>query len=77
MAYTQQQIRFEHWANEQSLAAVVRAGDAVPEALSALAHSVAMSQLWLQEFERLSNVIFHGLRWMPSNKIDLILLRDR
>ena len=48
---TRQQLLFEHWANEQSLAAVERANEAVPEALSALGHSIAMSQLWAARVE--------------------------
>ena len=64
MAYTQQQILFKYWADEQSLAAVVRAGDAVPEALLALGHSVAMSQLWASRVEGASGTI------IPWPKLD-------
>ena len=51
MASAEQHILFEHWANQQSLAAVARADDAAPEALSALAHSAAISQMWASRVE--------------------------
>ena len=78
MAYTRQQILFEYWANEQSLAAVRCASNAVPEALSALSHSVAMSQLWASRAEG------HVKTVVPWPTLDaaqigreLVLLRDR
>ena len=50
MASPQQQINFEYWANAQSLAAII-AAQSDAEALSLLAHTVAMSNLWAARVE--------------------------
>jgi hypothetical protein len=46
MASPQQQIRFEHWANSQSLEAIVAASHDLPEAVSLVAHIVSISRFW-------------------------------
>ena len=46
MASPQQQIRFEHWANSQSLEAIVAAAHDLTEALSLVAHIVSISRFW-------------------------------
>jgi uncharacterized damage-inducible protein DinB len=51
MASIRQQINFEYWANSQSLAAIIVPHFPVPEALSILAHSVAISNSWAARVE--------------------------
>jgi uncharacterized damage-inducible protein DinB len=51
MVSPQRQIKFEYWANLQSLEAIIAAQQAVPEALSLLAHSVAISNFWAARVE--------------------------
>ena len=50
MASPQQQIKFEHWANSQSLEAIL-AAQSDSEALSLLAHVVAISNFWAARVE--------------------------
>ena len=47
MASCEQQIRFEHWANSQSL----KASHGLPEALSLVAHIVSISCFWAARVE--------------------------
>jgi uncharacterized damage-inducible protein DinB len=51
MATILQQIEFEHWANAQSFKAVDAAGAPIPEAISILAHCVAISNVWAARAE--------------------------
>jgi uncharacterized damage-inducible protein DinB len=51
MASPQQQIRFEHWANSQSLEAIIAASHDLPEALSLVAHIVSISRFWAARVE--------------------------
>ena len=51
MASPQQQIRFEHWANSQSLKAIVAASHDLPEALSLVAHIISISRFWAARVE--------------------------
>ena len=51
MASFQQQVRFEHWANSQSLEAIVAASHDLPEALSLVAHIISISRFWAARVE--------------------------
>ena len=51
MASPEQQIRFEHWANSQSLEAIVPASHGLPEALSLVGHIVSISCFWAARVE--------------------------
>ena len=51
MTSPEQQIRFEHWANSQSLKAIVAAAHPMPEALSLVAHIVSISCFWAARVE--------------------------
>jgi uncharacterized damage-inducible protein DinB len=51
MTSPEQQIRFEHWANSQSLKAIVAAAHPLPEALSLVAHIVSISCFWAARVE--------------------------
>ena len=51
MASPEQQIRFEHWANSQSLKAIVAAAHPLPEALALVAHIVSISGFWAARVE--------------------------
>ena len=51
MASSEQQIRFEHWANSQSLEAIVAAAHPLPEALALVAHIVSISGFWAARVE--------------------------
>src|SRR6202020_3209141 len=51
MASPEQQIRFEYWANSQSLKAIVAASHALPKALSLVGHIVSISCFWAARVE--------------------------
>jgi uncharacterized damage-inducible protein DinB len=51
MASPEQQIRFEHWANSQSLKAIVATSHGLPEALSLVAHIVSIGCFWAARVE--------------------------
>jgi uncharacterized damage-inducible protein DinB len=51
MASPEQQIRFEHWANSQSLRAIIAASHDLPEGLSLVAHIVSISYFWAARVE--------------------------
>lgn len=51
MATIRQLIEFEYWANAQSLKAIDAAKTPIPEALSILGHSIAISKLWIARVE--------------------------
>jgi uncharacterized damage-inducible protein DinB len=78
MASPQQQIRFEHWANSQSLAAIVAASHDLPEALSLVAHIISISRFWAARVEGMA----HKLDPWPTLTVseledELRRLRDR
>lgn len=51
MATIRQLIEFEYWANAQSLKAMDVAETPIPEALSMMGHSIAISKLWAARVE--------------------------
>src|ERR1700721_3852097 len=51
MASPRKQNRFEHWANSQSLKAIVAAAHPLPEALALVAHIVSISFFWAARVE--------------------------
>lgn len=78
MVSPQRQIKFEHWANVQSLEAIIAAQQAVPEALSLLAHSVAMSNFWAARVEGApANVDPWPILTASELDAELLRLRDR
>jgi hypothetical protein len=78
MASPQQQIRFEHWANSQSLEAIVAASHDLPEALSLVAHIVSISRFWAARVEGTAEKL---APWptltAPELEAELRRLRDR
>jgi uncharacterized damage-inducible protein DinB len=78
MASPQQQIRFEHWANSQSLEAIVAASHDLPEALSLVAHIVSISRFWAARVEGTAEKF---APWptltAPELEAELRQLRDR
>ena len=78
MASPQQQIRFEHWANSQSLEAIVAASHDLPEALSLVAHIVAISNFWAARVEGAAEKLDAWLILAaPKLEAELERLRDR
>ena len=78
MASPQQQIRFEHWANSQSLEAIVAASHDLPGALSLVAHIVSISNFWAGRVEGTAERLdpWPTLR-APELESELERLRDR
>ena len=78
MASPQQQIRFEYWANSQSLEAIVAASHDLPEALSLIAHIVSISRFWAARVEGTTEKL---APWptltVPELEVELRRLRDR
>ena len=78
MASPQQQIRFEHWANSQSLEAIVAASHDLPEALSLVAHIVSISRFWAARVEGMAEKLDP---WptltAPELEVELRWLLDR
>src|ERR1700735_142043 len=78
MASPQQQIRFEHGANSQSLEAIVAASHDLPEALSLVAHIVSISRFWAARVEGTAEKL---PPWptltAPELEAELRRLRDR
>ena len=78
MASPQQQIRFEHWANLQSLEAIVATSRDVPEALSLVAHIVSISCFWADRVEDLVEKLDPWPTFtVPELEAELRRLRDR
>jgi uncharacterized damage-inducible protein DinB len=78
MASPQQQIRFEHWANSQSLEVIVAASHDLPETLSLVAHMVSISRFWAARVEGMAEKLDP---WptltAPELEAELRRLRDR
>ena len=78
MASIRQQINFEHWANGQSLAAIISPCLPVPEVLSILAHAVAISNFWAARVEGVSGTFDPWPTFSPSELgAELLRVRDR
>ena len=79
MASPQQQIRFEHWANSQSLEAIVAASHYLPEALSLVAHIVSISRFWAARVEGAAEKLapWPTTLTAPELEAELLRLRDR
>jgi uncharacterized damage-inducible protein DinB len=78
MASPQQQIKFEHWANSQSLEAIVAASHDLRDALSLVAHIVSSSRFWAARVEGTAEKL---APWptltAPELESELRWLRDR
>lgn len=78
MASIRQQINFEHWAEAESLAAIVAARLPVPEALAILAHTIAISNFWAARVEGTSERLDRWPILSPSGlETRLSQVRDR